>query len=86
MSKDLSNSPGVGSYNIPGKIGNDGPKQSIHLRIDSADYHRGKPGPGQYDMKNPTLKTSPSFVMGDRVPKAELNSSISNPGPGTYDQ
>lgn len=78
--------PGPASYDIPGKMGYEGPKYSSAGRRSNAGYYQ-TPGPGAYQPANDnTSKNARSQKWGFGTSPREGRNSASSPGPGQYDR
>ena len=82
--------PGVGNYNISGKLGDNAPKYSIRLKNFITKLKNENPGPGQYESTNITnmslYNRAPSWKLGTENRYNELRKTIREdiPGPGKY--
>ena len=80
--QDNDNNPGTGTYQIPNKFGNEGPKYTMRGPLGSGlpTANDCSPGPSAYF---PKLKpTGPAYSLGSRITKDPEN--IKNPGVGNY--
>ncbi len=79
------NTPGPGSYQQPGKIG-EGPKYGLRPKT-AVVMRNDVPGPGQYSpTKNPISARPPTAVMGKGQRGVGFTGSKEIPGPGAYVQ
>lgn len=75
--------PGPGSYNQPGKIG-EGPKYGMRPKT-AVSRKEDVPGPGQYNTSiDPVKSSAPKPAMSKSTRGDNFGESRQNPGPGSY--
>jgi len=84
--KDVTNTPGVGSYNpSPEKTKKTLPSYSMKAKLGSSlvDEKNTVPGAGTYEMNMNTKKAAPKFGFGSST-RNPLKPNTTVPGPGAY--
>jgi len=84
--KDVTNTPGVGSYNpSPEKTKKTLPSYSMKAKLGSSlvDEKNTVPGAGTYELNMNTKKAAPKFGFGSST-RNPLKPNTTVPGPGAY--